>query len=117
MIYTGGRSGAELTRYRLPPEAIGELRMTFLVFGLVGLAVALILYLLPAILALVRSHPHRWAILVVNVCFGFSVLGWLIALIWALSDPGAAVAGPAVHQSGRIIDGIATPVEPQDTKV
>jgi hypothetical protein len=91
--------------------------MTFLVLCLVGLSVALILYFLPAILAFIRSHEHRWAILVINLCFGFSVLGWLIALMWALSGPGPVVVGPAMRPSGRVIDGIATPVEPQNTQV
>lgn len=50
-------------------------------FGLV----ALLLYFLPAIIAFVRGHQSRIAILLVNFFFGWSGLGWIIALIWSLS--------------------------------
>jgi Superinfection immunity protein len=48
---------------------------------------AFVLHFLPAFLAFSRNHPSRWAILLVNIFFGWTILGWIIALIWALSAP------------------------------
>ena len=42
------------------------------------------LYTLPTIIAFGRRHPNRWLILIVNIAVGGTVVGWLVALIWAL---------------------------------
>ena len=49
-------------------------------FGTIG-----ILYWLPSMLAFDRRHRYRWVILWVNGPLGWTIIGWLIALIWALS--------------------------------
>jgi hypothetical protein len=41
-------------------------------------------YVLPTFIAFRRQHPNRWPILLINVVFGATVLGWVAALIWAL---------------------------------
>lgn len=41
------------------------------------------LYFLPAIVAFSRKHNSRVAILAVNFFFGWSLVGWIVALIWA----------------------------------
>lgn len=51
------------------------------VFGVIAF------YLLPLFLAFARGHASRWAILIVTVLLGWTVLGWFIALIWAASNP------------------------------
>jgi hypothetical protein len=43
------------------------------------------LYFLPAIIAAHRDHPSRTSILIVNTFLGFTVIGWVICLIWSLS--------------------------------
>ena len=50
-------------------------------FGFVFAAFAI--YFLPYILAQAKKHPQSDAILLVNFLFGWTVLGWGIALIWA----------------------------------
>lgn len=55
-----------------------------------GTMFALLLYLLPAFIAYQRWHTNRHAILVVNVFLGWSIIGWLGALIW--SATGARTA-------------------------
>lgn len=42
--------------------------------------------LLPTIIAFRRRHPHRWLILVINLLFSATGIGWIIALIWALNS-------------------------------
>ncbi len=44
-----------------------------------------LLFFLPAILAFLLSHSRRWAILILLFTLGWTGLGWLVALIWALS--------------------------------
>jgi hypothetical protein len=48
-------------------------------------ALALIIWMLPIIIAGVRCHPDGWAITAVCVLFGCTFLGWGIALIWSLT--------------------------------
>lgn len=67
---------------------------------LVILIVALaVVYCLPSVIAFSRAHRNRWIILVLNIVFGATILGWLIALIWAMNkidDPlkGGTKYGP-----------------------
>lgn len=55
-----------------------------LIFFFTILIVIGIIYSLPTIIAFHRKHPNRWLIMLVNVVFGTTILGWGIALIWAL---------------------------------
>ncbi len=41
-------------------------------------------YLLPFSVALWRNHPATTNIFLLNLLFGWTVIGWLIALIWSL---------------------------------
>ena len=70
--------------------------------GRVFLLIPLFLYFLPAFLA--RHRSDFSAILLVNVLAGWTFIGWIIALVWALSaepqrqaaaPPQAAPTGPA----------------------
>ncbi|MFO1249364.1 MAG: superinfection immunity protein [Alphaproteobacteria bacterium] len=58
------------------------------------------LYWLPTIIAMVRQSPSVLGVAVVNF-FGFTVVGWFLALIWAL----AAHSGPQVIviENGRVV--------------
>ena len=51
---------------------------------LIGLVLALAVYCLPALLAWRKRHPLRQRLLVANVLFGWTVIGWLICLAVAL---------------------------------
>ena len=53
---------------------------------LVVIVLALIaLHFLPGIIASRRHHPIALAIWLVNIFFGWTGIGWLITLIWALN--------------------------------
>jgi T4 superinfection immunity protein/zinc ribbon protein len=73
---------------------IFPLRMfPFFHFHPIFLLVSLFLYFLPAYLA--RNKSNFTAILVLNVLTGWTFIGWVIALIWALSsDPQRPAAVP-----------------------
>ena len=55
----------------------------FPAFGLVLLA----MYFLPAIIAAARQHRQTLAIFALNLLLGWSVIGWIIALVWSLTAP------------------------------
>ncbi len=55
-----------------------------------GLNVAIIVlvigYFIPTVIAFLRKHKDAPAIAAVNIFLGWSVVGWFVAFIWALSD-------------------------------
>lgn len=53
------------------------------------LVLGLAVYLVPSIIAIKRKHPNKLAIVVTNVLFGWSVIGWILALIWSLPSAEA----------------------------
>jgi uncharacterized membrane protein len=59
------------------------------VAGIVGalalIAIVVALYFLPTIVANSRGHISTAGILVLNVLLGWTVLGWIFALVWACS--------------------------------
>lgn len=49
---------------------------------------ALAVYLIPTIIAFARGHASKWSIGVLNIVLGWSLVFWVVALIWALSNKG-----------------------------
>jgi len=49
------------------------------------LAALVLLYLLPALIAMVRGHPNAVAIVALDLLLGWSLLGWVVALVWSLT--------------------------------
>lgn len=49
-----------------------------------GFVVAACIYLVPAMVAGLRSHPKRWSVFLVNLFLGWTLVGWVVALSWAL---------------------------------
>lgn len=62
-----------------PDSHTGDLIFLAIFFLIVG-----IIYIMPSIVAFRRNHPNRWIILVINVAFGGTIIGWGIALVWAM---------------------------------
>jgi hypothetical protein len=56
----------------------------FVVF--LGVLVLLALYLVPSLLAWTQGAIHLHSIVLCNLLLGWTVLGWLVALVWALVD-------------------------------
>ena len=48
------------------------------------------LYFLPTILAWRRKHEFRAAITVLNVLSAWTLIGWIVAFVWAFTDTGEA---------------------------
>jgi hypothetical protein len=52
----------------------------------------IVLYFLPAIIAFGRSKRDAGAIFVLNFFLGWTAIGWVIALVWALRQDAMLVA-------------------------
>lgn len=58
-------------------------------FGMgLGVIVSLFVYFAPSMIAYYRNHRSGGAILLVNLLFGCTFIGWCIALIWSFADAG-----------------------------
>lgn len=44
------------------------------------------LYMLPSLVASGRSHANASAIVVLNLFLGWTVLGWIGALVWSMTN-------------------------------
>ncbi|CBG39270.1 superinfection immunity protein [Helicobacter mustelae] len=42
-------------------------------------------YFIPTFIAFKRKHISRYGIFIINLCFGFTFFGWIIALAWSVS--------------------------------
>lgn len=49
------------------------------------LAIGLAFYFLPTMIAIFRNHHQSGAITVINLFFGWTFIGWVIALAWSVS--------------------------------
>ena len=50
------------------------------------LVVALIfaLYFIPTLIAFLRQHKNKLAIFILNLFLGWTVLGWVVSLVWSV---------------------------------
>jgi hypothetical protein len=54
--------------------------------GLIGLAIGLLIYFLPSIVAGGNKHPSMASILVINLFLGWTLVGWVVCLAWAVNQ-------------------------------
>ena len=66
---------------------------------IITLLILAFIYFLPTIIAFNRGHRNRWIIFIVNIVFGCTFLGWIVALIWALNKIDDPVKGGVKHDS------------------
>ncbi len=69
-----------------------------LFFVLLGL-LALLSYLLPSIIAILRKVPSTGSVLVINLFLGWSVVGWIVALALAFRSKQQPYADVVVQPS------------------
>jgi hypothetical protein len=48
--------------------------------------IGFVMYFLPSIIALARSKRDIVAILLLNFFLGWTLVGWIVALVWALKS-------------------------------
>ena len=69
------------------------------------LAILFVMYWLPTLIALIRRSPAAKGVAVVNFFLGWTVIGWIMALIMALA------AAPATQRVTVYVDGRRTEAE------
>lgn len=56
-------------------------------------------FFLPTLLGAARHHPYHFVIFAVNLTLGWTLLGWIVALVWSLSSSRpAASMHRVIHQ-------------------
>jgi len=64
-------------------------------FGIVFIAMIVTLivcaYFLPTIVAVIRNKSNKLAIFVMNLFLGWTFIGWVVALIWAVAKDNTAL--------------------------
>ncbi len=79
-----------------------------------GLGIGLFLMILfipywtPTIIAFVRKHSSRGGILALNFFFGWTFVGWVVSLTWALSDNSAHAGQQTVIVNTTVVGAPAT---------
>ncbi len=49
-----------------------------------------LMYFLPTIVAVGRKHHNAVAVALLNIFLGWTFVGWIISLVWAVSKPAPA---------------------------
>ena len=52
---------------------------------MISLTIGLLFYFLPTVCAFYRKHNARAGIFVLNLLLGWTLIAWVIALIWSLN--------------------------------
>ena len=60
-----------------------ETQIVIIIALLIAFIIGLIIYFIPSMVAFKRNNASRWAIFLVNLFFGWTLLVWIITLIWA----------------------------------
>jgi Superinfection immunity protein len=68
-------------------------------YSIATIIISLVIYFLPAIVARARKHRNDLAIFMLNLLLGWTVLGWIGALIWACT------ANTDAERRGGLISG------------
>lgn len=62
------------------------MNMSFAEFSGMFVLFGILFYFLPTILAFSRKKSNKISILILNLLLGWTFIGWLVALIWAVSN-------------------------------
>lgn len=60
--------------------------------GYIALIILGAIYFAPSLVAIGREHRNTAGIFVVNLALGWTFVGWIVALVWALTHAPAVVA-------------------------
>lgn len=69
-------------------------------FASLTFLVAPALYMLPTYEGWIRKQPNLTAIALVNILLGWTLVGWVVALVWGVRKPEAVIA----HQAPPVVD-------------
>ena len=64
------------------------------------LALVLLIYFMPSVIGYLQAHQKRVAIFELNLCLGWTVVGWVASIVWACT-PAKPPAGPEAPRRPR----------------
>ena len=82
---------------------LGDIGGTELILLLLVIPVGFLIHFLPSILA--RNRPDFWIIFLINLLAGWSIVGWVVALVLSLRSKALTSSGPS--QPNLIADELA----------
>ncbi len=53
---------------------------------IIGFILLALLYFLPSVIAFSRKHFNSASIFVLNLFLGWTFIGWIVALVWAVGN-------------------------------
>ncbi len=56
----------------------------FTILELLLVVLIFTLYFLPTLIAFLRQHKNKLAIFLLNLLLGWTVLGWVVSLVWSV---------------------------------
>lgn len=59
--------------------------------GIIGVAAGIAIYFLPTIIGFKRNQPNKTSIFLLNLFLGWSLIGWVISLVWATKNESQPV--------------------------
>ena len=65
---------------------VNDLSIVVIIAIIIGSIISLILYYLPTIIAFGKGKTNKWAVFALNFFLGWSLIAWVIALVWALKQ-------------------------------
>jgi len=71
------------------------------VISIIVVALILNLYFVPTAVAMKRGHQNTAAIVVINIFLGWTLLGWVAALAWAVSAITPPTVNPMIADQHR----------------
>ena len=60
-----------------------EKQVVMLILNIVILA---IIYFIPTVISIIKKHTYKLYIICINIILGWTLIGWLVCLIWSLID-------------------------------
>lgn len=72
-----------------------------MIIDLAMIAIFLMVYFIPSFVAFNRKHSYKLGILLLNIFLGWTLVGWVAALVWCFVDGNKNHGGEALQKDDR----------------
>lgn len=78
---------------------VGAISAAVFLYIIIGFGV----YFIPSIIGFSRGHKSKWGIFILNLFLGWSILGWIVSLVWSFSS--AKESAVIINNHNNQVDG------------